>query len=81
MKRYSEADPEEWRLLKGSKQDTPREIKLRDIPKYVTSEFFLALRFWKRYKRFGIPGDWREMTPAQLDLLDLFDRLDARRQE
>lgn len=76
---YAEMEPDAWRLIPlltpdedGSKYV---EVKCNDIPKLVDDQFFIALRFWKRYKRFSLPGDWRSMTIAQLRVIELFDDL------
>jgi hypothetical protein len=55
------------------------EVKVHEIVGYLSDEFFLALRFWKRYKRFGIPGDWRDLKVAQIRVIELFDDISANR--
>jgi hypothetical protein len=76
LERYRNAAPEEWRLITQIGTKELLEIKLNDIPKMIDSYFFLCLRFWRRYKRFGIPGnDWRNLTANQLRVLETFDKL------
>jgi hypothetical protein len=76
---YSEMAPDAWRLIPlltpGEDGSSYCEVKCNDIPKMVDDKFFIALRFWKRYKRFSMPGDWRDWTVAQLKVLELFDTL------
>lgn len=65
-------DPAEWRLIPIHGE--LEEIKCVDIPKAVDGLFFLALRFWKRYKKYGV-ADWRNLTIAQDTIIGLFDSL------
>ena len=74
LKGYDKADPEEWRLLAQYGTDEQAEIKLREISQYIESEFMIALRWWQRYRKHGVPaGDWRELTIAQARVIDIFD--------
>lgn len=62
--------------------DTAYEVTGSDIPGYFDVPFWLAVRFWKRYKHFGVPNsDWRRLTVQQMTVMTLFDRLDDLRQE
>ena len=38
-------------------------------------DYWLAIKYWKDYKKFGIHTDWRKMTPQQTGLIHLFDDL------
>ena len=56
------------------------EIKLVDVSSYMTNGFFVALRWWKRCQKHGLPRtDWRDMTIAQMEVLNVFDTLWSRR--
>jgi len=69
---YAGMDKDEWRLIKVDGDMV--ELKCNDIPRIVDGLFFLALRYWKRYKRFGV-ADWRLLTIAQVGVIELFDNL------
>ena len=75
------AGEDEWRLIPGE-GELLDEVFLRDITGIVRpiidAGFFLAIRFWKRCKDFGMPKDWRKMTVAQLGVIEMFDRLLAK---
>lgn len=71
--------PSRGRLPDGS---TAYEVPGGDIKKRFTPEFWIAVRFWSRCKRFGLPRrDWRRMTCQQVALVELFDALQAQRDE
>ena len=46
-----------------------------EIKEYNRTDYWLAIRFWKDYKKFGLKKDWRELTPQQKNLIILFDDL------
>jgi hypothetical protein len=80
MAYYKTASPDEWRLIQGRSKGVLEEIKLIEIPEYNTSGFWSAWRFWYWTKKHGIPlKDWRLLTIAQINVLDLFDNLDSLR--
>lgn len=77
---YEKADPLEWRLIPMRRGDLLDEIRLIDVPGImwdaIEKGFFLALRFWKRVKKYGFPsGNWRTATDAQLKVCETFDEL------
>lgn len=69
---------DEWRLIPGLNKELV-EIKCNEIPRMVDGQFFLALRYWKRFKKYGVL-DPKTMTVAQVRVIDLFDDLMNRRE-
>ena len=51
------------------------KIPFKDLPKLFTPEYFQALKFWKNYKKFGLPysGGWAEQPYTIINLLKDFD--------
>lgn len=69
-----------WVLLPCRKQRdgaTLIEVNGDEIKNYNSFDYWLAIRFWKDYKTFGLPGgDFRKLTPQQKSLISLYNDLE-----
>jgi len=61
--------------------DTGYEVDQKTIQDYLNVPNAQSIDFWISCNKYGYPKDWRQMTPQQKRVLDLFDQLNVLRKK